>query len=94
MLFTVTVLGVLIQCTYFIGTGDVVTPGFITYYMNCEDIFRKPYGAGEMNMFNFAYNLLTLKFKKANQQLDPEVLSRALDYLNVGKNLISIHLLL
>ncbi|XP_060595854.1 CD109 antigen-like [Ruditapes philippinarum] len=64
--------------------GDVVTPGFITYYMNCEDIFRKPYGAGEMNMFNFAYNLLTLKFKKANQQLDPEVLSRALDYLNVG----------
>lgn len=37
-----------------------------------------------MNMFNFAYNLLTLKFKKANQQLDPEVLSRTLDYLNIG----------
>ena len=68
----------------YISTGDVVTPGFITYYMNCEDIFRKPYGAAEMNMFNFAYNLLTLKFKKANQQLDPDVLSRTLDYLNVG----------
>ncbi|WAR12173.1 CPMD8-like protein [Mya arenaria] len=63
--------------------GDVVTPGFFKLYMNCEDIFRKPYGAGEMNMFNFAYNLLTLKFKKTNQQLPPDVLSTALRYLNV-----------
>lgn len=64
--------------------GDVVTPGFFKLYMNCEDIFRKPYGAGEMNMFNFAYNLLTLKFKKANQQLSPETLATSLEYLNVG----------
>ncbi|KAL4235441.1 endopeptidase inhibitor [Mactra antiquata] len=64
--------------------GDVVTPGFFKKYMNCEDIFRKPYGAGEMNMFNFAYNLLTLKFKKANQQLPPDTLSTALHYLNIG----------
>jgi len=61
-----------------------VTPGFFKLYMNAEDIFRKPYGAGEMNMFNFAYNLLTLRFKKTNQQLPPDVLSTALSYLNVG----------
>lgn len=64
--------------------GDVVTPGFFKLYMNCEDIFRKPYGAGEMNMFNFAYNLLTLRFMKTNQQLPQETLSTALQYLNVG----------
>jgi len=62
-----------------------VTPGFYQKYLNCEDIFRKPYGAGEMNMFNFAYNLLTLKFKKANQQLSSEVLSNSLSYLNTGE---------
>ena len=65
--------------------GDVVTPGFFKKYMTCEDIFRKPYGAAEMNMFNFAYNLLTLQFKKANQQLSPETLATSLEYLNVGK---------
>jgi len=44
----------------------------------------RPYGAGEMNMFNFAYNLLTLKFKKANQQLPNDVLKRTLHYMNIG----------
>ena len=53
--------------------------------MNAEDIFRKPYGSGEMNMFNFAYNLLTLRFKKANQQLDAKTLKTSLAYLNIGR---------
>ena len=53
--------------------------------MNAEDIFRKPYGSGEMNMFNFAYNLLTLRFKKANQQLDAKTLKTSLAYLNIGE---------
>ena len=56
--------------------------------MNAEDIFRKPYGAGEMNMFNFAYNLLTLRFKKANQQLDAKTLKTSLAYLNIGKYIL------
>ena len=68
----------------FYYAGDVVTPGFFKKYMNCEDIFRKPYGGAEMNMFNFAYNLLTLRFKKANKQLPPDVLKTALSYLNIG----------
>ena len=66
-----------------------MTPGFFKKYMNCEDIFRKPFGAGEMNMFNFAYNLLTLRFKKANQQLSAETLKETLAYLNIGR--YSIH---
>lgn len=64
--------------------GDVVTPGFFREYLTVEDLMYKPYGAGEMNMFNFAYNLLTLKFKKANQQLSNDVLKKALSYMNIG----------
>lgn len=64
--------------------GDVVTPGFFKKYMNTEDVFRKPFGGAEMNMFNFAYNLLTLRFKKANQQLSAETLKTSLAYLNIG----------
>jgi hypothetical protein len=45
----------------------------------------RPYGGGEMNMFNFAYNLITLKFKKANQQLPNDILRRTLRYMNIGK---------
>lgn len=45
----------------------------------------RPYGGGEMNMFNFAYNLITLQFKKANQQLPNDELRRTLKYMNIGK---------
>jgi len=44
-------------------SGDVVTPGFFREFPTTEDIMYRPYGGGEMNMFNFAYNLITLKFK-------------------------------
>ncbi|KAL3859107.1 hypothetical protein ACJMK2_009340 [Sinanodonta woodiana] len=64
--------------------GDVVTPGFFKDYLTAESIFLKPYGGGEMNMFNFAYNLLTLRFKKANQQLSPETLKTSLSLMNIG----------
>lgn len=43
-----------------------------------------------MNMFNFAYNLLTLKFKKANQQLSNDILQRTLKYMNIGAGLVLI----
>ncbi|XP_069113947.1 CD109 antigen-like [Argopecten irradians] len=64
--------------------GDVVTPGFFVDYPTAEDIMYRPYGAAEMNMFNFAFNLITLKFKKANQQLPNDVLKRTLHYMNIG----------
>jgi hypothetical protein len=65
--------------------GDVVTPGFFREFPTTEDIMYRPYGGGEMNMFNFAYNLITLKFKKANQQLPNDILRRTLKYMNIGK---------
>ncbi|KAK3086321.1 hypothetical protein FSP39_016806 [Pinctada imbricata] len=64
--------------------GDVVTPGFFVEYPTAEDIMYRPYGAGEMNMFNFAYNLITLLFKKANKQLSNAVTRRSLEYLNIA----------
>lgn len=70
---------------FFCYTGDVVTPGFFREFPTAEDILYRPYGSGEMNMFNFAYNLLTLKFKKANQQLSNDILQRSLRYMNIGQ---------
>ncbi|XP_048773201.1 CD109 antigen-like [Ostrea edulis] len=64
--------------------GDVVTPGFFREFPTAEDILYRPYGSAEMNMFNFAYNLLTLKFKKANQQLSNDVLQTSLKYMNIA----------
>ncbi|XP_064599225.1 CD109 antigen-like [Liolophura sinensis] len=64
--------------------GDVVIPGFFEEYPTAEDILRRPYGSAEQNMFNFAYNLLTLKFKKNSKQLSDPVLMRTLEYMNVG----------
>ena len=62
-----------------------MTPGFFREFPTAEDILYRPYGSGEMNMFNFAYNLLTLKFKKANQQLSNDILQRSLRYMNIGQ---------
>lgn len=64
--------------------GDVVTPGFFEDYLNAENILMRPYGAGENIAFNFAYNLLTLKFMKASQQLTDERLMTALEAMNVA----------
>lgn len=70
-----------------------MTPGFFQEFPTAEDILYRPYGSGEMNMFNFAYNLLTLKFKKANQQLSNDILQRTLKYMNIGAGLVLIFLI-
>jgi hypothetical protein len=62
-----------------------VTPGFFEDYLNAENVLLRPYGAGESIAFNFAYNLLTLKFMKASQQLTNDRLAKSLDSLNIGK---------
>ncbi|XP_005101039.1 alpha-1-inhibitor 3 isoform X2 [Aplysia californica] len=64
--------------------GDVVTPGFFQDYLNAENVLYRPYGGGEMITFNFAYNLLTLKFMKASQQLSNDQLKRSLAEMNVA----------
>ncbi|RUS75425.1 hypothetical protein EGW08_016804 [Elysia chlorotica] len=64
--------------------GDVVTPGFFQDYLNAENILHRPYGAGEMIAFNFAYNLYTLKFMKASEQLDQVQLKKSLQEMNVA----------
>ncbi|GFO11263.1 Cd109 antigen-like isoform x3 [Plakobranchus ocellatus] len=64
--------------------GDIVTPGFFEDYLNAENILHRPYGGGEMIAFNFAYNLYTLFFMKASEQLDPEQLSKSLKEMNIA----------
>ena len=63
----------------------MVTPGFFEDYLNAENVLQRPYGAGEMIAFNFAYNILTLKFMKSSQQLADKTLQRTLATANVGK---------
>ncbi|XP_071092281.1 CD109 antigen-like [Haliotis cracherodii] len=63
--------------------GDVVTPGFFEDYLNAENVLWRPYGTGENIAFNFAYNLLTLRFMKASQQLSEDALQKALYYMNI-----------
>lgn len=65
--------------------GDVVTPGFFEEYLNAENVLFRPYGAGEMIAFNFAYNILTLKFMKSSQQLGDNTLKKTLATANVGE---------
>eukprot|EP00106_Octopus_bimaculoides_P012375 XP_014779817.1 PREDICTED: CD109 antigen-like [Octopus bimaculoides] len=64
--------------------GDVVTPGFFEEYLNAENLLYRPYGVAENIAFNFAYNVLTLKFKKASKQLSDETLRTSLKYLNIA----------
>lgn len=64
--------------------GDVVTPGFFEDYLHAENTILRPYGGGEMITYNFAYNLLTLKFMKASQQLPDDQLVKSLREMNVG----------
>ena len=69
----------------YLPTGDIVTPGFFEDYLNAENILYRPYGGGEMITFNFAYNLLTLKFMKASQQLTNDRLQSSLKEMNTGR---------
>lgn len=77
--------GIWIKWLHFLA-GDVVTPGFFQDYLNAENILWRPYGGGEMITFNFAYNILTLRFMKASQQLSDERLLRTLAEMNIGKH--------
>ncbi|CAG5133427.1 unnamed protein product, partial [Candidula unifasciata] len=63
--------------------GDVVGPGFFEDYLNAENTLYRPYGSGEMVTFNFAYNLLILKFMRSSNQLDFDETKTVLKELNV-----------
>ena len=63
----------------------MVGPGFYKPFLDAENFMRKPYGAGEMNMFNYAINLYYLKYLKTTNQLKDSVLHKALDYMNLGE---------
>ncbi|KAL8613871.1 hypothetical protein ACOMHN_032861 [Nucella lapillus] len=63
--------------------GDMVTPGFFEDYLNAENILWRPYGAGEQIVFNFAYNLYTLRFMKTYNQLENQRLSTTLNEMNI-----------
>ncbi|CAH1779511.1 unnamed protein product [Owenia fusiformis] len=64
--------------------GDVVGPGLFKDYINAEDMLRRPFGCGEQSAFNFAANLYYLKFLKATNQLEPNVTTKALTYMNIA----------
>ena len=68
-----------------------MTPGFFENYLTAENIIMRPYGAGEMVVFNFAYNLITLRFMKSSQQLSDTTLSTSLAELNVGELYAQCH---
>jgi len=51
--------------------------------MNVESLLRKPYGAAEQNMYNFAYSLYNLKYLKATNQLTQTKLKETLGEMNL-----------
>ena len=69
--------------------GDVVGAGLVDS-MNVESALRKPYGAAEQNMYNFAYNLYNLKYLKATNQLNQALLERTLKEMNLRTKLDSL----
>ncbi|XP_013420589.1 CD109 antigen isoform X3 [Lingula anatina] len=64
--------------------GDIVGPAFFQKGLDSMNLLRLPYGASEMNTFNFAYNLYTLKFLKITSQLKDDVMLDALAYMNLA----------
>ncbi|KAI1297211.1 Antigen -like protein [Halotydeus destructor] len=63
--------------------GDVVGPTFPSMPTNASSLLMKPYGCGEQNMFNFAYNMYTLLYLRLTGQRKPEVEKQAFHYLNI-----------
>ncbi|GFO11264.1 Cd109 antigen-like isoform x3, partial [Plakobranchus ocellatus] len=63
--------------------GDVVTPGFFEDILNAENILYRPYGGGEMAVFNFAYNVQVLLFQRASDQVNDDEEKRVLLDLNI-----------
>ncbi|XP_023235311.1 CD109 antigen-like [Centruroides sculpturatus] len=64
--------------------GDVVGPLFHTMPVNASVLLRKPSWCGEQTMFNFAANLLMLKYLRLTGQKQPEIEKEAFYYLNRG----------
>ncbi|KAF3816367.1 hypothetical protein GH733_014540, partial [Mirounga leonina] len=51
---------------------------------NTQNLLRMPYGCGEQNMVLFAPNIYVLSYLNKTHQLTPEVMSKAIGYLNTG----------
>ncbi|XP_058138735.2 alpha-2-macroglobulin [Dasypus novemcinctus] len=51
---------------------------------NIHNLLRMPYGCGEQNMVLFAPNIFVLDYLNKTQQLNPEMKSKAINYLNTG----------
>uniref|UniRef100_A0A8C7AM24 Alpha-2-macroglobulin n=1 Tax=Neovison vison TaxID=452646 RepID=A0A8C7AM24_NEOVI len=51
---------------------------------NIQNLLQMPYGCGEQNMVLFAPNIHVLNYLNKTQQLTPEVMSKAIGYLNTG----------
>ena len=60
-------------------------PGFFEDFLTTENTLRKPAGASEHNMYNFAYNLYMLIYLKATSQLKEHVLQRTLQHMDTCK---------
>lgn len=52
---------------------------------NIQNLLQMPYGCGEQNMVLFAPNIHVLNYLNKTQQLTPEVMSKAIGYLNTGE---------
>lgn len=52
---------------------------------NIQNLLRMPYGCGEQNMVLFAPNIYVLNYLNKTHQLTPEVMSKAIGYLNTGE---------
>nr|BAR45628.1 macroglobulin complement-related 2 [Niponia nodulosa] len=62
--------------------GDVVGPSFPNMPMDSNNLLRLPGGSGENNMFNFAFNLLTIKYMRITNQRRPDLDKQAFYHLN------------
>ncbi|XP_047598985.1 alpha-2-macroglobulin [Lutra lutra] len=51
---------------------------------NIQNLLQMPYGCGEQNMVLFAPNIHVLNYLNKTQQLTPEIMSKAIGYLNTG----------
>lgn len=51
-----------------------------------DRLLRMPSGCGEQNMVKFAPNIFVLQYLKATAQLTPKIETKALHYLESGRN--------
>lgn len=51
---------------------------------NLDHLVRAPYGCGEQNMINFVPNIVVVRYMKAVHQEDPEIVNKAIKYMQSG----------